>query len=189
MIKKINKKYLLLLLICLCVSCNNSTNSKQKFISDNFLKIVDTTAYRKGAFITNINDTLGYYSELSVRVSPEIKYSTKMNEIANVFFENNKELKNQFKDVIKNNSNNDFTLNSNFKKKIGNYNLFFDDVKKDMNIKYAGKIDIQNFMMLNNKAFLILTESVGKQGRTFIVLLIKNKNNWVVYKKSAIIYT
>ena len=62
----ITKKIYVLILFCsVLLSCKkdiingqkiNKINNKQKFIEDNFLKIVDTVAYSRGTFITTPSD-------------------------------------------------------------------------------------------------------------------------------------
>lgn len=56
-------------------------------------------------------------------------------------------------------------------------------------MKYAGRIDIENFKIYKDKAILLLSKSVGKYGTTSIVLLIKKNGNWKVYKREVIAWS
>ena len=171
--------------IILFVACANKTDFKQKFIEDNFLKIVDTIAYSRGAFITLPSDTVRY-PELCLKLSNKIMYNDKVNEIVLAFFEKNYSLKKRFNDVLSKNENNEILLNSNFPKKIGKFHIFFNEEEKIKSIKYAGRIDIGNLKIYKNKAILILSESVGHFGKTYILLLIKEKNDWKVFKRELL---
>lgn len=161
-------------------------SSGQKFIEDNFLKIVDTVAYSRGAFITSPSDSISY-PKLSVKLSKKMDYVEEMDNYITMYFERNKELKILFHDVIKKKVYSTFTLDSTFPKNIGKYYFFFNDAEQDKMIKYAGRIDIENFKIYKNKALLILTKSVGKYGTSSIVLLIKENGDWKVYKKDVLL--
>jgi hypothetical protein len=161
---------------------------EQKFIEDNFLKIVDTVAYSRGAFITTPSDSIAY-PKLSVKLSQNIDYIKELDEFVNSYFNENKNIKMAFQDVINKKSYSTFTLDSKFPKRIGKYYFFFNQNEQDKRIKYAGRIDIGNFKIYKDKAMLILSESVGKYGVSSIVLLIKKDGDWKVYKKHVILTT
>ncbi|KVV15064.1 hypothetical protein [Flavobacterium sp. TAB 87] len=192
----ITKKIYVLILFCsVLLSCKkdiineqkiNKINNKQKFIEDNFLKIADTVAYSRGAFITTPSDSISY-PKLSVKLSRKINYIKGLEELTNAYFLKNKNLGIIFKDVINKKSYSIITLDSNFPKSIGKYYFFFNDNQQDKSIKYAGRIDIENFKIYKNKAVLLLTKSVGRYGTTFIVLLIKENGNWKVYKRDVLL--
>jgi hypothetical protein len=175
----------------LFVECSNKTDKidktdlKQKFVEDNFLTIVDTLAYSRGAFITLPSDTIRY-SKLSVKLSQKIAYNSRVNEFVLAFFEKNDELKKIFKDILVNNENHEILLDSNFPKKIGKYHIFFNNNERDRSIKYAGTIGITNLKIDKDKAMLVLSESVEHFGKTYIVLLIKEKNDWEVVKRELL---
>jgi hypothetical protein len=138
-----------------------NNNYGQKFIEDNFLKIVDTIAYSRGAFITTPSDSISY-PKLSVKFSQKTVYIKELEKYTTAYFEKNKDLGIVFKDVINKKYYSIVTLNSNFPKSIGKYYFFFNDNEQDKTIKYAGRIDIENFKIYNNKAVLLLTKSLGK---------------------------
>lgn len=161
-------------------------NPGQKFIEDNFLTIVDTVAYRRGAFITTPSDSISY-PKLSVKLFQRTYYLKGLEESTTAYFEKNKELGIIFKDVINKKSYSIITLNSNFPKSIGKYYFFFNEKEQDKTMKYAGRIDIENFKIYNDKAVLLLSKSVGKYGTTSIVLLIKENGNWKVYKRDVLL--
>jgi hypothetical protein len=163
-------------------------NLDQKFIEDNFLKIVDTIAYSRGAFITTPNDSISY-PKLSVKLSQKIDYIKELEEYITAYFVKNKDLGIVFKDVINKKSYSIVTLDSNFPKSIGKYYFSFNDNEQNKAIKYAGRIDISNLKIFKDKAMLLLTESIGKYGTTSIVLLVKRDGIWKVYKRNLIITT
>lgn len=162
------KKNYIYVLCCLllCVACKKEVieeskisriNPGQKFIEDNFLKIVDTVAYSRGAFITTPSDSIAY-PKLSVKLSQKIDYIKELDEFVNAYFEENKNVKKIFQDVISKKTYSTFTLDSNFPKRIGKYHFFFTESDRDKTIKYAGRIDIGNFKIYKDKAVLILTK-------------------------------
>lgn len=161
-------------------------SSGQKFIEDNFLKIVDTVAYSRGAFITSTSDSISY-PKLSVKLSQKTDYIKELEEFTDAYFAKNKDLSVIFKDVINKKEYSIITLDSNFPKKIGKYYFFFNDNEQDKNIKYAGRIDIENFKIYKNKAVLLLTKSVRKYGTTEIVLLLKENGIWKIYKRDVLL--
>lgn len=161
-------------------------SSGQKFIEDNFLKIVDTVAYSRGAFITSTSDSISY-PKLSVKLSQKTDYIKELEEFTDAYFAKNKDLSVIFKDVINKKEYSIITLDSNFPKKIGKYYFFFNDNEQDKNIKYAGRIDIENFKIYKNKAILLLTKSVRKYGTTEIILLLKENGIWKIYKRDVLL--
>lgn len=161
-------------------------SSGQKFLEDNFLKIVDTVAYSRGAFITSTSDSISY-PKLSVKLSQKTDYIKELEECTNAYFAKNKDLSVIFKDVINKKEYSIITLDSNFPKKIGKYYFFFNDNEQDKNIKYAGRIDIENFKIYKNKAVLLLTKSVRKYGTTEIILLLKENGIWKIYKRDVLL--
>jgi hypothetical protein len=181
------KKYLILCCIALIlfIKCVDKKQPKQKFIEENFLKIVDTLAYSRGAFITLPKDTIKY-SKLSLKLSKEINYNPRVDEFILEFFKKNKELKKNFEEVILVNEKKETLIDETFPKKIGKYHIYFDKKDIDNSIKYAGLIGFTNLKIKNNKAFLIFSESVEHYGKSYIVLLIKDKNNWKVVKKELL---
>lgn len=195
---KTKKKYIYILsCLFLFVSCKKEVRNElskrkenlgQKFIQDNFLKIVDTIAYKRGAFITTSSDSISY-PKLSVRLSQKIEYIKQLDEFVSAYFEKNQDIKMTFQDVINKKSYSTFTLDSKFPKRIGKYYFFFNENEQDKTIKYAGRIDIGNFKIYKDKAMLVLSESVGKYGVSSIVLLIKKDGDWKVYKKHVILTT
>lgn len=183
----LNKRIIfVVLIISLLTSCNNKENIEQKFIEDNFLKIVDTIAYSRGAFISLSSDTIRY-PELSVRLSQEISYNKKIDDFTLDFFEENSDLKIIFKDVLDNNTSSGFSLDSSFPKQIGKYHIFFNENEQVKTIKYAGRIDIENLNIYNDKAILVLSESVEHYGKTYIILLVKEGNHWKVVKREVLV--
>lgn len=192
------RKYIYLTTFCcslLFISCkkeiivekqNIQVNLGQKFIEDNFLTIVDTVAYSRGAFITTPSDSISY-PKLSVKLSQKIKYVKGLEEFTNAYFAKNKNLSITFKNVIEKKVYSVITLDSKFPKNIGKYYFFFNDNEQDKTIKYAGRIDIENFKIYKNKAILLLTKSVEKYGTTFIVFLIRENGNWKIYKKDVLL--
>ncbi|MFG4002081.1 hypothetical protein [Flavobacterium aquidurense] len=192
------KKHIYLTTFCcllLVISCKKEiiiekqkikVNPGQKFIEDNFLTIVDTIAYSRGAFITTPNDSISY-TKLSVKLFQRTYYLKGLEESTIVYFEKNKDLGIVFKDVINKRSYSIVTLDSNFPKSIGKYYFFFNENEQDKTMKYAGRIDIENFKIYKNKAVLLLSKSVGKYGTTFIVFLIKENGKWRVYKRDVLL--
>ncbi|HAH54526.1 MAG TPA: hypothetical protein DCM02_04380 [Flavobacterium sp.] len=185
MFKKIKKKHFILVLIALNFACKNKLDSEQSFISNNFLKIVDTTAYNTGAFVLLPSDTVRY-PKLSINLNPSVTYNKKIDEFTLAYFENNKNLKSAFKDLLENGKYDEFSLNSDFPKQIGKYNIFFNGKNIDEKIKYAGRIEIQNFKIYKNKAILILSKSVGHYGSTFIILLKREKDTWEISRREVL---
>ncbi|MFH7012398.1 hypothetical protein ACHRV5_11025 [Flavobacterium sp. FlaQc-52] len=191
-------KYIYLTTFCcslLVISCkkeiivekqNVQVNPGQKFIEDNFLTIVDTVAYSRGAFITTPSDSISY-PKLSVKLFQRTNYIEELEEFTNSYFAKNKDLSVIFKDVIDKKEYSIVTLDSSFPKSIGKYYFFFNENEQDKTMKYAGRIDIENFKIYRNKAVLLLSKSVGKYGTTFIVFLIKENGTWKVYKKDVLL--
>lgn len=187
--------YFLYCLLLLCLSCkkeiviereSSKANLEQEFIKENFLEIVDTIAYSKGAFITTASDSISY-PRLSVRLSHRIDYNEGLEEFTNAYFAKNKDVSIIFKDVIKKKNYSIITLDSNFPKNIGKYYFFFDDNQQDKTIKYAGRIDIENFKIYKDKAILILTKSLGRYGASYVIMLIKENGNWRIYKREVLL--
>lgn len=180
------------ILLCLFLSCDEKVIDNSEFIENNFLKIVDTVAYRYGAFVLpppSSKDTIikvPSYTNLALELNNDIKYNEKINQDVLFYFNLNKKIKTEFKDLLKNGSYSKFSLSKNFPKKIGKYSIFFEKSKVNKKIKYAGRIDINNFKIYRNKAFLVLTESVGKCERTYLLLFEKNNNNWIILKKEIL---
>ncbi len=187
MAKISNSKWIVfvLLIICLFVACDNKRNFEQEFIEDNFLKIVDTIAYGKGAFISLPNDTIRY-SDLSVKLIPKISYNKKIDEFTLSYFEENRALKKIFEDALTKGNYSKFSLDSTFPKQIGKYHIFFNANEEDKTIKYAGRIDIENLKVYKDKAMLVLSESIGHYGVTSLVLLIKEGDCWKVIKREVL---
>lgn len=192
---KTKKIYALLLICLLLVSCkkkaiieqkSKKNNGEQKFIEDNFLTIVDTVAYSRGAFITTPSDSISY-PKLSVKLFQRTNYIAELEKFTNSYFEQNKDLSVIFKDVIDKKEYSIVTLDSSFPKSIGKYYFFFNENEQDETMKYAGRIDIENFKIYRNKAVLLLSKSVGKYGTTFIVFLIKEDRTWKIYKKDVLL--
>lgn len=161
-------------------------NSGQKFIEDNFLTIVDTIAYSRGAFITTPSDSISY-PRLSVKLFQRTNYLKGLEESTTAYFKENKDLGMVFKDVINKKSYSIVTLDSNFPKSIGKYYFFFNENEQDKNMKYAGRIDIENFKIYKNKAVLLLSKSVRHYGTTEIVLLLKENGIWKIYKRDVLL--
>lgn len=191
MFKKIKKIYIILIVITLNFACKNKEETErnfiteQKFISNNFLEIVDTSAYSTGAFVFLPGDTVKC-SKLSVNLTSNVIYNKKVDEFTLTYFEKNKKLKSAFKDLLENGKHVEFSLNSDFPKQIGKYSIFLNGNNIDKKIKYAGRIDIQNFKVYKNKAILILSKSVGHYGTTFIILLKKEKDTWKVSSREVL---
>lgn len=164
---------------------NVKVNYGQKFIEDNFLKIVDTIAYSRGAFITTSSDSISY-PRLSVKLFQKTKYLKGLEESTTAYFKENKDLGIVFKDVINKKSYSIVTLDSNFPKSIGKYYFFFNENEQDKTMKYAGRIDIENFKIYKNKAVLLLSKSVGHYGTTEIVFLLKENGIWKIYKREVL---
>jgi hypothetical protein len=192
------RKYIYLTTFCcslLVISCkkeiivkkqNIQVNPGQKFIEDNFLTIVDTIAYSRGAFITTPSDSISY-PRLSVKLFQRTNYLKGLEESTTAYFKENKDLGMVFKDVINKKSYSIVTLDSNFPKSIGKYYFFFNDNEQDKNMKYAGRIDIENFKIYKNKAVLLLSKSVRHYGTTEIVFLIKENGIWKIYKRDVLL--
>lgn len=185
---KIKNKYAIVILITLSFACQNKIeiDSEQIFISDNFLKIVDTTAYKTGAFVFLPSDTIIYHPKLSVNLTSKITYNKKIDELTHAYFEKDKKLKSSFKDLLEKGKYIEFSLDSNFPKKIGKYVIFFNGKNIDKKIKYAGRIDIQNFKMYKNEAIMILSKSIEHYGTTFILVLKKENDTWKVVRKEIL---
>lgn len=179
------KHILFFLFLTLTVSCSKTPRNDQKFIEDNFLAIVDTVAYGRGTFISLPKDTI-VYNDLAVNLMPEITYNKKIEEFVNLFFKENPALRESYKDVLNNGKYSEFILDSTFPVHIGKYHIFY-NVKKVKNIKYAGRIDIENLKIYNDKAMLILTESVEKFGVTSLLLLKKEADEWKVIHREVLI--
>lgn len=187
MIKILKRKRIIVatLIAFMFVACDYKHNFERKFIEDNFLKIVDTAAYKKGTFISLPKDTIRY-SNLSVNLIPKITYNKKIDEFTLSFFDENSDLRIMFQDVLSKDSYSEFSLNSDFPNQIGKYHIFFNKNEEDSKIKYAGRIDIENLKIHNDKAILILSESIEHYGVTSLILLIKEKNQWKVIKREVL---
>jgi hypothetical protein len=183
------KKSIYILAICsllLFIACANKTDLNQKFIEDNFLKMVDTTAYITGSFRKPPN-SLKKKLKLLVELNPEINYNKDIDDLVINFFKNNTEYEAMFKNLI----NDDipyceFLLDEKFPKKIGKYSINFKDSKLKNSSDYVGMVDIQNFKISQNKAMLVLSKSEEKSSITYIVLLIKDANKWKIIKTETL---
>ena len=192
------RKYIYLTTFCcslLVISCkkeiivkkqNIQVNPGQKFIEDNFLTIVDTIAYSRGAFITTPSDSISY-PRLSVKLFQRTNYLKGLEESTTAYFKENKDLGMVFKDVINKKSYSIVTLDSNFPKSIAKYYFFFNENEQDKTMKYAGRIDIENLKIYKNKAVLLLSKSVGHYGTTEIVFLLKENGIWKIYKRDVLL--
>lgn len=181
----LNKKSIFSLLIIVFLSCTNKVKLEQQFIEENFLKIVDTLPYDTGTFVALEKDTIKF-SELALHFSQKIDYNKKIDEITTGFFEDNKQLKSIFQSVLEHGTNSEYFLDSNFPKKIGKYRIYFNENQIDKKIKFAGRIDIENLKIYNDKAILILSESVQRFGTTYIVFLVKEKGEWRVLERKVL---
>jgi hypothetical protein len=182
--KMIIKQILFSLLIAMTISCSKEATFEQQFIEDNFLKIVDTLPYSTGTFVSLPKDTIAY-SDLAVNLTPEINYNKKMEEFVLSFFEENPDLKKVYLDVLEKGKYSKFPLDTTFPKQIGKYHLF-PEVPKENKLKYAGRIDIENLKIYNDKAILVLSESVDHFGVTYILLLKKEGNKWKVFRRETL---
>ncbi|CAM4108951.1 putative lipoprotein [Flavobacterium branchiophilum] len=182
---------LIFILFCIFVMCsknNKIEDERQQFIEENFLEIIGKEAYYNGSFIHFGNDSLQYYSKLSVKLDPEVTYNPKMESLLLEYFENKKDLKKDFNNVIHKNYKNNLLLDSNFNKKIGNYYIFFNDTEQNKKIKYAGEIYIENLKIDNGKAVLIITKSTQKKGITYVMLFNKKGKQWDTISNEVLMY-
>lgn len=183
--KRINKNIIILINLLIIFGCSEKSNIEQTFIEQNFLIIVDTLAYNTGSFVTLPSDTISYPA-LSVELSKNISYNDKVEKIILNYFDKDVKLKKTFDDVLDMKDKQEIILNSNFPNKIGKYSVFLDEANRDKNIKYAGAIGINNLRIKGNKAILVLSEYVEHYGNTYIVLLIKENNQWRVFKRDLL---
>lgn len=180
------KKYIIILANFLIIfGCSEKNDIRQTFVEQNFLIIVDTLAYNTGSFVTLPSDTISYPA-LSVELSKNISYNDKVEKIILNYFDKNVKLKKTFDDVLEIKDEQEIILSSNFPNKIGKYNIFLEKVNRDKNIKYAGAIGINNLRIKENKAVLVLSEYVEHYGNTYIVLLVKENNQWRVFKRDLL---
>lgn len=188
----INSVIKLFIIVLLFTSCKKDYNIQQKFIENNFLTIVDTIAYQQGSFrplppLPNktIKDAV-LYSNLSVKLADTIVYNERLQKDIDSFFNENRDLKIAFQDILNNNNYSEFIISTDFPKKIGKYNIFLNQEYKNQSNKYVGEIEIQNFKINKNKAFLIVSKSVGHSRVVFIELFIKENNYWKLLKKELL---
>ncbi|MBF7093087.1 hypothetical protein IUY40_16260 [Flavobacterium sp. ALJ2] len=198
-----NKYHVIFLCLigCSLISCQRKTENPSTFIENNFLAIVDTVAYKHGAFVippplpNGIIEKRPLYPHLAIELNKKIRYNKRIEKDVLTFFNLNKKVEADFKDLLENGNYFNFSLDKNFQKKIGKYYVFFDEKKIDKKIKYVGRIDIENLKIYKNKAILVLSESVGGPrrvgsfGRTYIVLLAKEDNAWKIVKKELLYMT
>jgi hypothetical protein len=179
---------------CISKTSNeNSTKIEQLFLQDNFLSMVDTFAYVAGNFsplppMINkpIVDTV--YTNLSIELVDSIAYDKSSLFDINSFFNSNTILKTRFQDIIKSKDFMVFKLDSNFQKKIGRYHIYLNKKYENKMISYAGMVKFSNFKILNNKAFLEVSQTYDRGGRSYIVLFEKENNVWKVIKKEILVY-
>lgn len=188
----INSVIKLFIIILLFTSCEKDYNLQQKFIENNFLTIIDTIAYQQGSFrplppLPNktVEDVV-LYSNLSVKLFDSIVYNERIQKEIDYFFNQNRDLKIAFQDVLNNINYLEFSINTDFSKKIGKYHIFLNEEYENKSYKYVGEIKIQNFKINKDKAFLIVSKSVGHSRIVFIKLFIKEKGYWKLVKKEAL---
>jgi len=169
-------------------------NYPQMIIEDNFLRIVDTFAYKYGTFrplAVNpraISDSLNsLYPELSIYLYKKVENNNIVeNEIRN--FLKREKLDNRFNELI-NDEYSVFTFNSTFSKKIGRYNISFDSIKYSK-IKYAGEVKISNFKISNDLGYFVVQLSDKKESQIgLIVIMEKINNKWIIIKREMLYIT
>ena len=183
----------IVLIVLFCSSCEEKVDPKEHFIKENFINIVDTTAYKYGSFRPlppKSNDTIiDVYNQfdLSIKLNDTILFERFLEKEIDIFFNSNKELKINFKNLINNENYSDLILSSKFPSKIGRYNIFFKEIYQGKNIKYAGEVEISNFKISNNNAFLVVTKSFQKSMISYIVLFMKVNNHWKIIKREPLL--
>ena len=188
----INSVIKLFIIAILFTSCEKDYDIQQKFIENNFLTIVDTMAYQQGSFrpLPPLpNKTIGdvvLYSNLSVKLVDTIVYNERLQKDIDSFFNENKDLKIAFQDVLNNNNYSEFIISTNFPKRIGKYHIFLNQEYENKSNKYVGEIEIQNFKINKDRAFLIVSKSVGHSRIVFIELFMQEKGYWKLVKKESL---
>lgn len=180
------KKVSYILLIFIIVSCSKDVDSGNNFIANNLIKIIDTASYNKGSLIYLPNVNVKTKKKLEVHLERFISNNNKVDEIILNYLEKNKILKAKFNNLFINGKLEEFYLNSNFPKKIGRFEINFNDKLVINQETFAGSIEIQNLKIYENKALLVVTESFGKFGKTFIIFFQKADNNWIMFHKDIL---
>lgn len=189
---KNNKVIRIILIFCLLTSCKHKVKNQEEFIKENFINIVDTIAYKYGSFrpLPPLpNDTINeihHYSNLSIKLNDTIHYESVLQKEIDNFFNSNDKLKMQFQDVLNEESYSNLTLTSKFPNKIGRYHIFLNKTYEDKKIKYAGEIQISNFKITKDKAFLIVTKSFQNSMIAYIVVFLKEDNHWRIIKREPL---
>jgi hypothetical protein len=190
-ISKIKYNFLFILCVLGFSSCKKDVESKQKFLEDNFLTIVDTAAYRYGSFRPmppspfEVKKEFKQFSKLSIELIDSITYDPQIHSEILLFFDNHKELKSEFKNLLDIQNKNKTKLNE-FPEKIGKYIISINKKKVSDNNQYAGKIEIQNFELDKKKAFLIVIKSVKHSRIGILKLFIKENKRWKMIKQETL---
>lgn len=177
---------------CLVTSCSHKIEDQENFIKENFINIVDTTAYKYGSFrpLPPLpNDTINevhYYSDLSIKLNDTIRYDNILQKEINNFFNLNKALKKEFHKLLEDDNYSNLILTSKFPNKIGRYHIFSNKLDENIINKYAGEVEISNFKINKDKALLIVTKSFQNSMIAYIILFIKEDNKWKIVKREPL---
>lgn len=178
------KVFILIIIISCIYSCKKTIlHDEQTMIEDNFLSIVDTSAYLTGSF-RKPPQSQKLHSQLLIEVNKEIICNARIDELIDDYLNKDSNFK-DFKDLFNKVKCNNFHLEDTFKEKIGKYDISFDR-KIQSNKNYIGKIDFENLRTDGKNAILVLTKSQGNSGITYIILLSKSNGIWTVIKRDVL---
>jgi hypothetical protein len=172
---------------------NKEENRPQKIIENNFLKIVDTFAYKHGTFRPlapnprSVSESLDSYPQLSIYLYKKVE-NNKVNETEIKNFLKREKLDSKFKEIISDEYS-VFTFDSSFLKKIGRYNISLDTIKTSK-IKYAGEVKFSNFKISDNLGYFVVQLSDGKDSQIGLIVVIEKRNGkWIIIRRETLYIT
>lgn len=173
--------YLIILSFCIIGCVETPKHSFYNLVNENFLKFVDTTAYKTGRLIQIPNDTLNSFNlnKICILIDTVLNNSKELNKsiLASIRKENLKDFEELLLKGIEFNFN---SIDISLIKKTGKYLLINSKKEKEILCSVAtGKVTFYKPYMTQNEAIVILSISESfKSGYTSCWLFKKHNGVW-----------
>jgi len=174
------------------LSCKKENMNKEVIISDNFIQLVDTFAYKTGTFIpvpfieeekfdSNKNQIVPK-TPFAVNLVDSIVYNEIINRDINDLLSHNIKFRELHGEIFTKGKYQNFHISSNFPKSIGKYKIYTDSSINKPN--FVGEVELCNFKLYENKIMVVLIKSVGHSKRADLIILKRTNNLWKIIDRT-----